>query len=128
MTARKNPTNEGITFYDLSGEDIKGAVEAPWMNDASGKAYSEDITYDIEKLEGKNSRYLLTMTVDKDYLESEDRQYPVTIDPTTTWKGNDKLRDVYVISGSKYGDGNFYAEGTNVMPAGKNSTGVHRTY
>ena len=67
------------------------------------------------------------MTVDRDYLDDEDRQYPVTIDPTATWKGSTQIRDAYVISGS-YADTNFYSSSTKVMPAGKNGTGTHRTY
>ncbi len=128
MIPKKNPTDEGITFYDKSGEEIKGAIDAPWMNDANGDSYSENITYDIEASDGNEDEYILTMTVDDGYLASKNRKYPVTIDPTTTWKGNDKLRDVYVISGTKYEGENFYAAGTNVMPAGKNSTGTHQTY
>ena len=45
MIPKKNPTDEGITFYDKSGEEIKGAIDAPWMNDANGDSYSENITY-----------------------------------------------------------------------------------
>ena len=67
------------------------------------------------------------MTVDRDYLDDEDRQYPVIIDPTATWKGTGQVTDAYVISGS-YANTNFYSGSTKVMPAGKNGTGTHRTY
>ncbi|MFR2565199.1 MAG: DNRLRE domain-containing protein [Anaerovoracaceae bacterium] len=124
LTPRKNPADQGITFYD-DEDDIAADISPAWMNDATGSAYSEGITYDIEKESG--STYILTMTVDRDYLDDEDRQYPVTIDPTATWKGSTQIRDAYVISGS-YADTNFYSSSTKVMPAGKNGTGTHRTY
>ena len=73
LTPRKNPTDQGITFYD-DEDDIAADISPAWMNDATGSAYSEDITYDIEKESG--STYILTMTVDRDYLDDEDRQYP----------------------------------------------------
>ena len=125
LTPEKNPTDAGITFFDKETGSIAADISPAWMNDATGSAYSEDITYDIEKESG--STYILTMTVDRDYLDDEDRQYPVTIDPTTTWKGTGQVTDAYVISGS-YANTNFYSGSTKVMPAGKNGTGTHRTY
>lgn len=128
LTARKNVTDGGITYYDKKTGDIAGCMEAPWMNDASGNAYSEAIQYELKEEAGSDGAYLLTMTVDEAYLSDKERQYPVTIDPSNTWKGNDELKDVYVISGSTYGNTNFYESGTKKMPVGKNSTGTHRTY
>ncbi len=127
MTARKNVTDGGITYYDKETGEITGHIDAPWMNDASQKAYSEDIVYDLKEEAGQEGRYLLTMTVDEAYLDDEQRQYPITIDPTSTWQGSTKVKDAYVISGSKYSKTNFYESGTKVMPVGKNSTGWHRT-
>ena len=128
MFARKNVTDGAITYYDNETEEITGFIAAPWMNDATGDAYSEDITYELEEVEGKDGEYLLTMTIDEDYLNDPARQYPVTIDPTNTWQGSSEVKDVYVISGSTYGGTNFYESGTKKMPSGKNSTGTHRTY
>ncbi|MCQ4635525.1 DNRLRE domain-containing protein [Anaerovorax odorimutans] len=126
MTARKNVTDQGITFYDKETGDITGDISAPWMNDASGDAYSEAITYEMKKDAAKDDEYLLTMTIDDAYLSDPQRQYPVTVDPSTTWTGSGKVKDAYIISGS-YKNTNFYESGTKVMPAGKNSTGTHRT-
>ena len=72
------------------------------MNDATGKNYSEAITYDLETVSEEEGRYILTMTVDTDYLNSEKSVYPVTIDPSYTWNGNSALYDVYVLSGTDY--------------------------
>lgn len=126
LKARKNAVDEGITIFDDENEDIAAYISPAWMDDATGDAYSEDITYDIEP-ENEEGIYTLTMTVSREYLDSEERQYPVTIDPSTTWSGSSKVKDAYVISGS-YGSTNFFSSSTKVMPAGKNGTGTHQTF
>ena len=131
LLAKKNVTTEGITIYDEESGDIVAFLAPPWMNDASGNAYSEKITYDLQEESAEKSEehtYLLTMTVDEAYLADKSRQYPVTIDPSLTWSGDSKFKDAYVISGTKYGGMNFYESGTVVMPAGKNTTGTYETY
>ena len=131
LLAKKNVTTEGITIYDEENGDIVAFLAPPWMNDASGNAYSEKITYDLQEESAEKSEkhtYLLTMTVDETYLADKARQYPVTIDPSLTWSGDSKFKDAYVISGTKYGKMNFYDSGTVVMPAGQNSTGTYETY
>lgn len=128
MIARKNITDGGITYYDEKTGDITGYISPAWMNDASGNAYSEDVEYTLEEVKDKKGEYILTMTISKSYLENPARQYPITIDPSNTWQGTSEVQDAYVISGSKYGNTNFYESGTKVMPAGTNSTGTHRTY
>ena len=131
LLAKKNVTTEGITIYDEENGDIVAFLAPPWMNDASGNAYSEKITYDLQEESAEKSEehtYLLTMTVDEAYLADKSRQYPVTIDPSLTWSGDSKFKDAYVISGTKYGGMNFYESGTVVMPAGKNTTGTYETY
>lgn len=125
LEVRKNATNEGLTFYESDTDRIVAFMESPNMNDASGNAYSEDITCDLEEKEGENGTYILTMRVNQNYLSDSKRTYPVTIDPTMTWKGNDSLRDVYVISGSTYGDINFYDSGVVAAMAGKTSKGIY---
>lgn len=84
MTARKNVTDGGITYYDKETDEIVGFLSTPWMNDASGEAYSEDITYELEEVENREGEYIITMTVDEGYLNDESRKYPVMIDPTNT--------------------------------------------
>lgn len=128
MHARKNVTDGGVTIYDNETGEITGFISPPWMNDASGDAYSEDIVYTLEESKISEGEYILTMAVSKEYLEVAERQYPVTIDPTISWYGTSQIFDAYVISGSRYGNTNFYESGTKVMPVGKNSTGTHMTF
>lgn len=127
LQIKENVLDEGLTVIDPETDDIVAGIEAPWMNDASGDAYSTDITYDLEPAQGEEGTYILTMTVSEDYLSDPERAYPVTIDPTVTWKGNDMIRDTYVITGSGYANTNFYETSNTKMPVGENSTGRHRT-
>ncbi|MEE1038686.1 MAG: hypothetical protein U0K95_05910, partial [Eubacterium sp.] len=82
LTARKNVLDEGITYYDRE-KNIAGYMASPWMNDASGKNYSENIKCTLKKSDEKG-KYIVEMHIDEEYLSSEDTQYPVVIDPTNT--------------------------------------------
>lgn len=83
----------GISFFDEDDPDeIKGGISPAFMNDAGGKAYSEDIEYFLEETEDKG-RYLLTMEVSEEYLLDPGRAYPVTIDPSVSWTGSSKVKD-----------------------------------
>lgn len=126
LVPKKNILDGGISFLDEKTEDLVATLEAPNMNDHTGKAYSEKLSYDIEPDGGEDS-YLLTLHLDEDYFQDKDRQYPVTIDPTVTWTGSTDFWDVYVINGS-YKNTNFYDNGVTVMMAGKSKQGVCRTY
>ena len=123
---KKCELEESIVFIDEKSDEVVGSIDAPFMNDATNDAYSEDITYDIKEKEGEKNTYILTMTVDKEYLNSKDRKYPVKIDPTITWSGDSNIIDTYVISGNKYASTNFYDNGTTAFPIGRGSQGVNR--
>lgn len=130
LTAKKNSASEGISFYTKDEKKILvGGIQAPYMNDATEKNYSESITYDLETVSEEDGSYILTMTVDSDYLNSENTEYPVTIDPSYTWTGSSAIYDVYVLSGSSYAGMNFYNSSTTGMFAGRtNANGYERTY
>ena len=127
VIVKKNSLDEGITFIDPETDDIIAGIDTPWMNDVTGEAFSTDITYDLEKVAYEDGLYILTMTIDEEYLSDEDRVYPVTVDPTVTWKGNDMIRDTYIVYGSGYAGTNFYDTSSTIMPVGTNTTGRHRT-
>ena len=105
----------GISFLDEETDEIVASLEAPNINDATGKAYSEELYYDIEP-DGEEDSYLLTLHLDEDYFQEKDREYPVTIDPTVSWTGSTNFWDVYVINGS-YKNTNFYDSGITAMMA-----------
>ena len=125
LSLKKNELSGNIYIYD--GDKKVGEIEKAYMNDASNNAYSEDITYDIvEKKE--QGVYELLMIVNKEYLLSENRQYPITIDPTITWTDRSNIDDVYILNGAKYKDTNFYSDDVKVLAVGDSKQGVYRTY
>ena len=132
ITARKDAAVEGISFYALDEKEqevLVGGIQTPYMNDATEEHYSEAITYDLEEVDESEGTYILTMTVDPEYLEDPDTVYPVTIDPSYTWTGGSAVYDVYVLSKSTYADMNFYNSTTTGMFAGRtNANGYERTY
>lgn len=118
-------TQNVINLTDKHGGEIIAHIDKPFMNDASGEAYSEDLVYTLEEQE--EGYYVVELEVSRKYLNDSERLYPVTIDPTTTWKGNSELSDAYVISGD-YADINFYESDIRLMVAGKGLEGSYRTY
>lgn len=125
MTAELDEKQNLILFKDKKTEKTVASIDKPFMNDASGEAYSEDLVYALE--EEKSGSYLLTLTISRKYLDDEDRLYPVSIDPTATWKGSEEFLDAYVISGD-YADINFYDSDVRLMVVGKGIDGTYRTY
>lgn len=125
----KDKYSKGITFLNESLDVVVGAIDTPYMDDATGQNYSEEIIYEIEEKKGKDNTYILSMIVDEEYLYSEKTVYPVTIDPSYTWSGSTSVHDVYVLNGTKYRDLNFYSTGTTGFYVGRTpSYGLGRTY
>ena len=54
-------------------------MPAPYMYDASGKT-SEDVQYKVEQID--EGEYVLYVAPDAEWINSEDRIFPVTVDPT----------------------------------------------
>lgn len=123
LTIRKNKVSKGLTIYDADNKIVAG-IQEPCINDASGDAYSEALDYELEVIEEKEGKYGLTLTVDEAYLNDENRQYPVTIDPTLTWNDNSRISDVYVLS--NYPGYNYYEAGITSFYLGKGSQGASR--
>ena len=143
MIPQKDQYSESITFYDKESGEIVGGIQMPNMNDATQTAYSEEITYDIvsaeneiqtedqrqniqtidqkKELEESNTdTYILTMTVDREYLDDKSRIYPVIIDPTITWRESAMIDDVNVKSGEKENT-NFYTTNNTSISADRKS-------
>jgi len=71
-------TGDTIRIYESDKNDPLFVLEAPVMMDEAG-AYS--MALDL-KLKSQDGAYVATVTADKAWLNSEDRVYPVRIDPT----------------------------------------------
>ncbi len=73
-------TEDGdIELYDKKTPDkTVFTIEKPYMYDAN-KAYSEDISMDVKE---KSNGFEITLTPNKNWINSEERVYPIIIDPT----------------------------------------------
>ncbi len=112
-------TKEVELYRKGESEEPAAVIEAPYMNDATQEAYSEDIFYDIQPQD--DGTWLLIMTVDQEYLDTA--QYPVVIDPTATWSGSTMIDDVYIADGD-HKNHNFYAAASQAFFAGQNHSGL----
>ncbi len=72
--------NDGsISLLDEMTKESVMSIPAGYMYDAKGCA-SGKVYYNIEKKNGK--KYLLTITADSDWINAEERAFPVVIDPS----------------------------------------------
>ncbi|MFR3309836.1 MAG: hypothetical protein ACLTTQ_04410, partial [Christensenellales bacterium] len=76
---------EGLVLRD--GEQDVFMLPAPYMTDADG-ARSSSVHYSFERRDGG---YTLTVTADSEWINTEERAFPVTVDPTvsTSSSGSD---------------------------------------
>ena len=71
--------NGSINLLDATTKELCYRIPAPYMYDANG-TLSHDVEYTLTaKSKGV---YLLTVTADAEWMNAEDRVYPVVIDPT----------------------------------------------
>lgn len=129
MWAKLDDVGGGITFFGDEEDEIIGGIAAPFMNDATEKAYSEDVYFELEQLKSEKenvNRYLLKVVADEKYLSDSRRQYPVTIDPSVTWSGVTNLPDVYVLNSKP--STNYFSSGVKTFSVGKGSQGLFRSY
>lgn len=88
--------NNDIIIYKDNEKNLKFRIQAPFMYD-SKLEFTDKIKLDLKK---KNGNYELTLTPDKEWLQEEGRQYPVTIDPTVqTASYIENINDVYIYKG-----------------------------
>lgn len=71
--------NGEILVKDNTTKDTEYIIPAPYMYDANG-TYSYDVSYTLEQV--KDEIYLLVVSADSKWINSEDRAFPVVIDPT----------------------------------------------
>lgn len=126
LTMRKNMSGEGFTIYN--GDEIVAGVAEPCMNDATGQAYSEDVTCSLKILDEEAGKYGITITVDDAYLNSNARVYPVSVDTSFTWQDGSKLSETYALSKPPYDNYNFYVEDITSFYLGSGSQGISRAF
>ncbi len=124
-----------IVFYESADkEESVFVLPSPVMedsnyNDALGNGVkSRDLHYELKK--NGDGRYIINLVVDKMWLESPERVYPVYVDPSVTI---DALGDTFV--SSAYPDNNYNkewdsAQGEYVLKVGKydSTTGTNYAF
>ncbi|PKM82769.1 MAG: hypothetical protein CVU89_04515 [Firmicutes bacterium HGW-Firmicutes-14] len=92
-----------IDFLDPRTGDIVWNMPKPFMYDAQGEE-SQAVTAEIGREYGLFGGLVLTVKADRQWLSSQDRAYPVVIDPTLQ-PGERFGRDTYI--SSRYPDTNY---------------------
>lgn len=81
-----------VSFLDENGE-AHYEIPAPYMVDAIG-VYSDQVSFTLsEDARG----YVLTVEADKEWINAEDREFPVNIDPTLAVISGQALQDIYSV-------------------------------
>ncbi len=92
--------NKEVIIYKENKENYVFKIEAPYMFDSSLE-YSSDIEITLDKDEN-TKEYILTIIPNKEWIESEERVYPITIDPTvSTSRYYDDIKDTYIFEGDE---------------------------
>ncbi len=104
-----------VYFYAENQEDPCFVIQAPYMEDSGA---DDDLSMDIEvDVERTSTGCIYTITPNKEWLQSPDRVYPITIDPTlTTPLGSSVIQDNGV---------NQYNPTTNFMTVDRMYVGSH---
>ena len=83
-----------VVFRD--GDTDVLAIQAPYMWDANDE-YSDAVTVTLTEEAGG---YRYTVTPDREWLEAEERAYPVTVDPTFVVGTRHTIKDTTMVFGS----------------------------
>ncbi|MBE6683627.1 MAG: DNRLRE domain-containing protein [Ruminococcaceae bacterium] len=68
-----------ISLNDEKTDEPVLVIPKGYMYDANGE-YSEGVAYSISHKNGK--KYVLTVTADREWINADERAFPVTVDPT----------------------------------------------
>ena len=86
------------TINLMNGEETIYQIQAPYMRDEAGN-YSEEVAIEITEL--KNKKMTVTMEASEEWLSSEERVYPVILDPVVFTKtAKSAIDTTFVASGT----------------------------
>ena len=83
-------SGDSLEFYKIENDTantLEFTMPSPFMCDAKG-ARSENVHYNIEQVE--DGKYLLSVEADPEWINSENRVFPVYIDPTVSTVTHEK--------------------------------------
>lgn len=89
-----------VVLYDLQHGQEKYNIPAPYMYDSDG-IHSTDVTYDLDFI--KDGVYILEVNADAEWINADERVFPVVIDPTIS--PSRVVYDTYTYS--SYPDDNY---------------------
>lgn len=124
------PIQKDAQTIELQAADgtVVYVLRAPYMTDAAGEL-SEDIALSL--IAKKNNTFTLKLTLDAQWLQDENRAYPVTVDPAIqTKQETDKMTSTFVDSGHPNTTHGAAQDDLGSMYVGRNiySFGTARTY
>ncbi len=104
------PQENGSIHLKKSVKDKESVfvIEAPYMFDAN-----EEASYDVVMTLENN---ILTVTADEEWINAEEREFPITIDPTVTVEET-SIKDTYVgyyFENSNFSDENYLGVGDGI--------------
>lgn len=86
-----------IVFSEENQESVLFLLEAPYMYDAKNEICND---IEVELIKDKDNKYKMTLKPNKEWLESKEREYPITIDPTVqTSLDYNHINDTYIFDG-----------------------------
>lgn len=114
-------SDNSIIASDIETGECIFTIPAMFMFDSVGE-YSDELAVSLEQTD-KNT-YILVVDAIKDWINSEDRVFPVTIDPQITTKQlKSNIFATYVESGHPTKN----HDGEQLMMVGKDSSGIGKT-
>ena len=118
--------NGAIGLYEeanTSGEP-EILIESPYMYDANG-VFSDDVMLSVVS---NGDKYTLTVTADAEWINSDDRELPVIVDPSFRLDiGRSQISDTYVDTANPSG-ASAVLNYDYFLYVGKNGLGKTRTY
>ena len=97
LTYQVDETKRIIDFICPKNNDKVFSIPAPFMFDASGDT-SFDVTYEVK--EDKNGDMILSVIADSEWLNNEERCFPVTIDPQVIINGMSQIESYAWFNGT----------------------------
>ena len=118
----KETENGDIVITEENSETPLFIIDKPFMYDAQNET-SDAIEVILEQ-ENKN-KYTITLKPNKEWLEAEEREYPVTIDPVVTSSLNrSDIQDTYIFGGDESSTTRY---NSHILRIGSNNrTGTHK--
>ena len=110
VAAEFEETEQRIAFNDLETGDEVFNIPASFMSDADGNL-SEAVSYDCRTLESGD--ILLTVTADREWINAEERAFPVVIDPQIKVSGAGAMTTYGWVGGHMSSVSSMHTVGTN---------------